>query len=92
MAKSKPIGVRFDLEKLELIQKEQNLSTSQAVVNFLMGSYGEIRQIKDVFDTDNAVYKNFYKKPANKLKNGNTEPPAGLTGINLAIWKSENWK
>jgi hypothetical protein len=26
MAKSKPIGVRFDLEKLELIKKEQNWS------------------------------------------------------------------
>lgn len=92
MAKSKPIGVRFDLKKLEIIQKEQNLSTPQAVVNFLMDNYGEIRQIEDVFDTDNAVYKNFYKKTENKLNNGNPEPPTGLVGIDLAIWKSENWK
>ena len=35
MAKSKPIGVRFDLEKLEMIQKEQNLTSAQSVLNYL---------------------------------------------------------
>jgi hypothetical protein len=30
--------------------------------------------------------------PQKELKNGNPEPPNGLTGIDLAIWKSENWK
>jgi hypothetical protein len=40
MAKSKPIGVRFDLEKLELIKKEQNLKSPQAVVNYFMDNYG----------------------------------------------------
>jgi hypothetical protein len=39
MAKSKPIGVRFDLEKLEMIQKEQNLTSVQQVVNYLMDNY-----------------------------------------------------
>jgi endogenous inhibitor of DNA gyrase (YacG/DUF329 family) len=26
------------------------------------------------------------------LKNRNPEPPIGLKGIDLTIWKSENWK
>jgi tRNA A37 methylthiotransferase MiaB len=39
MAKSKPIGVRFDFEKLELIQKEQNLTSMQSVLDYLMDFY-----------------------------------------------------
>ena len=39
MAKSKPIGVRFDTDKLEMIQKEQNLTSVQSVVNYLMDNY-----------------------------------------------------
>jgi len=41
MAKSKPIGVRFDLDKLDIIQKEQNLTSVQQVVNFFMDNYGQ---------------------------------------------------
>ena len=40
MAKSKPIGVRFDLDKLDIIQKDQNLTSVQQVVNYLMDNYG----------------------------------------------------
>ena len=39
MAKSKPIGVRFDLDKLEMIQKEQNLTSMQSVLDYLMDFY-----------------------------------------------------
>lgn len=39
MAKSKPIGVRFDLDKLEIIQKEQKLTSMQSVLNYLMDFY-----------------------------------------------------
>ena len=39
MAKSKPIGVRFNLEKLEMIQKEQNLTSMQSVLDYLMDFY-----------------------------------------------------
>ena len=92
MAKSKPIGVRFDLKKLEIIQKEQNLKTPQAVVNYLIQNYGKIRHMGEVFDTDKAIYKNFYKTPANELKNDNPEPPPGLFGIALLEWKDKNWK
>ena len=39
MAKSKPIGVRFDLDKLDIIQKEQNLTSMQSVLDYLMDFY-----------------------------------------------------
>ena len=49
MPKTKPIGIRFDAEKLALIQKEQNLKTPQAVVSYLMDQYhpvlGEMKLI-----------------------------------------------
>ena len=46
MAKSKPIGVRFDLDKLEIIQKEQNLTSVQQVLNYLMDNYAKKPQEK----------------------------------------------
>ena len=54
MAKSKPIGVRFDLEKLYMIQKEQKLTSVQQVVNYLMGNYQSIstkKTLLDIIDT-----------------------------------------
>ena len=68
MAKSKPIGVRFDLDKLEIIQKEQNLTSVQQVVNYLMDNYGE-KEVKR-----GAPFKNMppfsEKKPNNGPKEG----------------------
>jgi len=98
MAKSKPIGVRFDLDKLNMIQKEQNLTSVQQVVNYLMDNYGE-KQIKR-----GAPFKNMPPydidasnlEVSSKLEQIPTEtkkmPPNGLKGIDLVIWKSENWK
>ena len=98
MAKSKPIGVRFDLDKLDMIQKEQNLTSVQQVVNYLMDNYGE-KQVKR-----GAPFKNmppYYTEVpklevSSKLEQIPTEtkkmPPNGLKGIDLVIWKSENWK
>jgi hypothetical protein len=37
--KSTPSGIRFDLEKLAFIQKRENLSTKQKVVDFLLNDY-----------------------------------------------------
>lgn len=37
--KTNPIGVRFDEDILALIKKEQNLSSPQMVVNYLMNKY-----------------------------------------------------
>jgi hypothetical protein len=91
MAKSKPIGVRFDLDKLDMIQKEQNLTSAQSVLNYLMDNYGS-GQVKR-----GAPFKNMppYNTDAPKLEdiaNFLPTPPEKLKGLDLAIWKSENWK
>ena len=75
MAKSKPIGVRFDLEKLELIQKEQNLASPQAVVNYFLDGYKSILEftygVPNVLAKRGAPFKNM--------------PPYGTAGTsNLA--------
>lgn len=92
MAKSKPIGVRFDLDKLDIIQKEQNLTSVQQVVNYLMDNYGKIKPVEEVFGTNPTTYHHFTKEPVIALLNNNPEPPSGLSGIDLTIWKAENWK
>jgi hypothetical protein len=91
MAKSKPIGVRFDLYKLDMIQKEQNLTSVQQVVNYLMDNYGS-KEVKR-----GAPFKNMppYRTEAPNLEeiaNYLPTPPENLKGLDLAIWKSENWK
>lgn len=96
MAKSKPIGVRFDLYKLEMIQKEQKLTSVQQVVNYLMDNYGSNgHEAKTVLVTPfGNIGPNLAFKPENgtcTTKN-KKEPPEGLKGIDLTIWKSENWK
>ena len=37
--KSKPTGVRFDLEKSEFVKKREKLNTFQKVVDFLLNKY-----------------------------------------------------
>ena len=92
MAKSKPIGVRFDLDKLDMIQKEQNLTSVQQVVNYFMDNYGKIKPVEEVLTIKPTEYPKKAPKLEIKHQNGNAQPPNGLTGIDLAIWKSENWK
>ena len=96
MAKSKPIGVRFDLEKLEMIQKEQNLTSAQSVLNYLMDNYGKTETKRG------APFKNMPPYDRNSPKSevsseleqilveNHKTPPKGLKGIDLVIWKSEN--
>ena len=96
MAKSKPIGVRFDLEKLEMIQKEQNLTSAQSVLNYLMDNYGKTETKRG------APFKNMPPYDRNSPKSevsseleqvpveNHKTPPKGLKGIDLMIWKSEN--
>lgn len=98
MAKSKPIGVRFDTDKLEMIQKEQNLTSAQQVVNYLMDNYGskEIKRgapFKNMppYDKNSPNLEVSFKLEQIPSENKKT-PPDGLKGIELAIWKSENWK
>jgi hypothetical protein len=89
--KSKPIGVRFDLDKLDIIQKEQNLTSVQQVVNYLMDNYGKIKPVEEVLAIKPTECPKKAPKPEIKHQNSNAQPPNGLTGIDLAIWKSENW-
>jgi hypothetical protein len=111
MAKSKPIGVRFDLDKLEIIQKEQNLTSMQSVVNYLFDFYlAHSQSDKIIAEMDKiqtkrgAPFKNmppYDRNGVNLTGNAKTvvipseskkTPPEGLKGIDLMIWKSENWK
>ena len=107
MAKSKPIGVRFDLEKLELIQKEQNLASPQSVVNYFLDGYKSISfdfGVPNVLAKRGAPFKNMPPYDRNSPKSevsskleqvpveNHKTPPKGLKGIDLVIWKSENWK
>jgi hypothetical protein len=79
--KSKPIGVRFDLYKLEIIQKEQNLRSAQQVVNYLMDNYNGNGPKLDANPEKVEI-------PVKKEKT----LPAGLKGVDLLIWKAENLK
>jgi hypothetical protein len=85
MKKSNPIGVRFDLYKLEMIQKEQNLTSVQQVVNYLMDNYG--KSASNLEDVRKSV-----QIPVQSEKKPILEPPNHLTGIDLVIWKAENQK
>lgn len=120
MAKSKPIGVRFDLDKLDMIQKEQNLTSVQQVVNFLLDEYKSISVSKTLleiintdgepnilgkskvkrgapfknmppYDIDSSITADYPRVVAIPHENMKT-PPKGLKGIDLTIWKYENWK
>lgn len=98
MAKSKPIGVRFDLEKLELIQKEQNLTSAQSVLNYLIDNYGKTETKRGApfknmppYDRNSPKSEVSSKLEQMPVENHKT-PPMGLKGIDLIIWKSENWK
>ena len=111
MAKSKPIGVRFDLYKLDMIQKEQNLTSMQSVLDYLMDFYlAHSQSDKIIAELDKIKTKRgapFKNMPPYNTGSPNLEvsskleqipvenyktPPKGLKGIDLTIWKSENWK
>lgn len=38
-SKTNPIGVRFNIEKLELVKSENNIPTPQKVVDFFLDKY-----------------------------------------------------
>ena len=96
MAKSKPIGVRFDLDKLEIIKKEQNLTSAQSVLNYLMDNYGKTETKKGAPFKNMPPYGTGTSNLADMLASGiiiaenHKTPPKGLKGIDLIIWKSEN--
>ena len=112
MAKSKPIGVRFDEDVVKIIQeKYPQFETHQSILNFLMDIYPAYENMKALtrheLITDmkrGAPFKNMppygtgTSNLGDMLANGTITaenkktPPNGLKGIDLTIWKSENWK
>jgi len=93
MAKSKPIGVRFDLEKLDMIQKEQKLTSIQQVVNYLMDSYQSISTQKTLLEIiDTTGEPNILANNFNKKKNIKPEMPKGLSIEERIKWLEENGK
>lgn len=59
MAKSKPIGVRFDEVVFERLQTERNIKTKQQALTFLEGFYEESMKRKDLISE---AQKDFEKK------------------------------
>lgn len=85
MAKSKPIGVRFDEDILALIQKEQNLSSPQKVLNYLMENYSKSDnnlKEKKIIVNKVKVIKNF--------KIDKLEMPKGLSLDERISWMEKN--
>ena len=52
----------------------------------------KINPIVPVLEEKRTVEPKTEIKAEIKPQNNKPEPPVGLTGIDLAIWKSENWK
>ena len=106
MAKSKPIGVRFDEDVVKIIQeKYPQFETHQSILNFLMDIYPAYENMKALtrhelitdmkrgapYDTDSPKLANKPKTVEIPVENQIT-PPKGLKGIDLVIWISENQK
>ena len=92
MAKTKPIGVRFDEEILALIQKEQNLSSPQRVLNYLMESYLKLNSLVpkqvDNIKPEQVVVKNV--EALESPKNDKSEMPKGLSLEERIYWMEKN--
>lgn len=72
MAKSKPIGVIFDLQKLEIIKIEQNLTSMQSVLDYLIDFYfSHIKSDKIISELDKMktkVYTEMLKNVEKHIK------------------------
>lgn len=73
MAKSKPKGVRFDLDQLAVIQKENNLKSYQSVVNFLMNRYFKSEPKTVLMTPWGNIGPNLEFKPENEAPNTETQ-------------------
>jgi hypothetical protein len=93
MAKSKPIGVRFDLEKLDMIQKEQKLTSVQQVVNYLMNNYRSISVQKTLLNIiDTTGVPNILASLPIKEVDDKKQMPKGLSIEERIKWLEENEK
>ena len=99
MAKTKSFPVKFDLKFLELLKEEERADTPQQALNFLVTFWENNRPAKAGFMEDLKEVtsiapgpKNAEKKKDNHKNDGQSAPPSGLSGIDLAIWKAEQKK
>jgi len=46
MAKTKPMGVRFEIEQLNYIKTREKLKSNQSVVSFLLQAYWDVWHVK----------------------------------------------
>ena len=86
--KNKPVPVRFNLKLLEVLKEEEKIDTPQQALNFLANFWENNRPAKDGFEIPAAKPKAAAKKegPGDAPATG---APAGLSGIDLSIWKAE---
>ena len=97
--KNKPVPVRFNLKLLEVLKEEEKIDTPQQALNFLTSFWENNRPAKGEF-LGAAVAAPVApamaeppvpaKKKTDRKKDGvSAEPPPGLSGIDLSIWKAE---
>ena len=80
MAKSNPIGVRFDLDLLLALSEDKIAETPQKVLNFLTEFYRENRQkdnLKEVFENSKLFNKKEVAEPQNTL--GSEKPKSNIS-------------
>jgi hypothetical protein len=103
--KNKPVPVRFNLKLLEVLKEEEKIDTPQQALNFLANFWENNRPAKDGFEAglkevgETAGMREAAVpavKPKAKVKKEGPAgapapgaPPAGLSGIDLSIWKAE---
>jgi hypothetical protein len=70
----------------------QNADVEADKKNYELPPLPQKKPIQKVFNDKPINPIAFWRKPAIKPVNDKPEPPVGLKGIDLVIWKSENWK
>lgn len=89
MAKTKPIGVRFNEDIFDKIKKEQNLKTPQQVLSWLEENYGNVEKYKNV-KPEKKFDKPLLAKPsppAATIFNSKSPMPKGLSLQEQIDWK-----
>ena len=87
---SKTAKKRFCSEKCRVYFNRKNKSGDMVAVEFK--KLDKIAANLDTFMQKANKPTEYYKEPVELTLNANPEPPAGLIGIDLTIWKAENWK
>jgi hypothetical protein len=80
--KSKPIGIRFDIDKSKLIMERENIPTYQCLVNVLINKYSHQAPSNNIQETP---------KPLSNNSITIDDCPYS-SGIDRAIWINQNLK